>query len=105
MPRHSSSILDLARRGAEVRWRELQSELSDLLKAFPSLGSANGGAGAKRAKVRRARASSSDDGVSGRTIRRGKMSRAARLAVSLRMKKYWAARRAAKAKGRKTLEK
>jgi hypothetical protein len=33
------------------------------------------------------------------------VSRAARLAVSLRMKKYWAARRAAKAKGRKALEK
>jgi hypothetical protein len=105
MPKHLSSIVDLARRGAEVRWQELQSELSELLKAFPDLSSANGGAGAKGAEVRRGRASSSNNGVDSPSTRRGKMSRAARLAVSLRMKKYWAVRRAAKAKGRKALEK
>ena len=105
MPKDSSSILHLARRGAEVRLRELQSELSDLLKAFPGLVGEDGRSFAKGRKVRRPRASSSDNGVGGSSTRRGKMSRAARLAVSLRMKKYWAARRAARIKDRKTVEK
>jgi hypothetical protein len=37
MTKASFSILDLARRGAVVRWNELQSELADLVKMFPSL--------------------------------------------------------------------
>jgi len=93
MPKHSSSILELARRGAEARWAELQSELADLRRAFPDLG----GARSRKAGATTERASSSNT-VSGGNVdsqqrRRGKMSPAARRAVSVRMKKYWAARR------------
>ena len=35
--KHSASILEWARRGAEARWNELQAEASALLKAFPDL--------------------------------------------------------------------
>jgi hypothetical protein len=94
MPKHSSHILDLARRGAEHRYAELKAEMSSLVKTFPDLvgkagrqvsGSVSKGSAAVEAEVpvvrRRAR----------------KMSAAARRAVSARMKKYWAARRKAKA--------
>ena len=37
MPRHSSHRLDLARRGAEARYRELVAELKMLAQAFPHL--------------------------------------------------------------------
>jgi hypothetical protein len=38
MPRHSSHILELARRGAEHRYAELQAEIAALVNAFPTLG-------------------------------------------------------------------
>ena len=96
MPKHSSSILALARRGAEARWNELQAELAGLRRAFPDLGGAREtvattntrGAG----RTKRMSGETSDT----QTSRRRKMSPAARRAVSLRMKKYWAARRKAK---------
>jgi hypothetical protein len=93
MQKHSSSILELARRGAEARWNELQSELAGLRRAFPDLGSA--GSSRPTATTRRVRASGavSDGTVDSQKRRRRKMSPAARRAVSLRMKKYWAARR------------
>jgi hypothetical protein len=37
MPKHSSHILELAKRGAEVRLRELAGEAKTLLAAFPDL--------------------------------------------------------------------
>ena len=39
MAKHSASILEWARRGAEARWSELQAEAAGLLKAFPDLAS------------------------------------------------------------------
>jgi len=93
MPKHSSSILALARRGAEARWNELQSELAGLRRAFPDLG------GARRAvATTKARGAGRSNTMSGQTIdtqthRRRQMSPAARRAVSFRMKKYWAGRR------------
>jgi hypothetical protein len=89
MPKYSSNILEFARRGAEHRYRELNAEIASLVKHFPHLRSRSGGPRSapvetvKRAKRRRRR--------------RRKMSAAARKAVSARMKKYWAARRKAKA--------
>lgn len=86
MARHSSHILELARKGAEHRLQELKAEMAALRKNFPHLaeqaGTAVGHAvGTAEAKVRKA-------------ARRGRgMSAAARKAVSERMKKYWAARR------------
>jgi hypothetical protein len=93
MPKHSSSILDLARRGAEVRWNELQSELSDLFKAFPDLRNVRSTATAMIPQGHRGLRTASNDSANGQKTRRGKMSPAARRAVSSRMKKYWAARR------------
>jgi hypothetical protein len=37
MPKYSSHILELARRGAELRWHELQAEVAALIKLFPHL--------------------------------------------------------------------
>jgi len=37
MPRHSSQILKLAKRGAEARFRELVDELKALTQSFPHL--------------------------------------------------------------------
>jgi hypothetical protein len=37
MPKHSSQILQLAKRGAEVRFRELLDELKFLTLSFPHL--------------------------------------------------------------------
>jgi hypothetical protein len=85
MPKHSSHILELAKRGAEHRYQELKAELKTLEKLLSRLhyGSAvspamPGAAGESR--IRR---------------RRRKMSAAARKAISERMKKSWAKRRKA----------
>ena len=37
MAKHSSSILELARRGAQHRYEELQEELASLVRQFPDL--------------------------------------------------------------------
>jgi hypothetical protein len=92
MTKPSFSILDLARRGAMVRWNELQSELADLVKMFPSLRDVRTG-GTTIPGERGAATTGSNGGVDSRGTRRRKMSPVARKAVSLRMKKYWAARR------------
>jgi hypothetical protein len=82
-----------ARRGAEARFRELAEEAKHLLKVFPDLSASfdedelplnfilRKGAGKSATRVRR---------------RRRKMTAAQRKAVSARMKKYWASRRASK---------
>jgi hypothetical protein len=84
MPKHSSSILELARKGASHRYDELKAELAALIKAFPHLefGSAISPA-APKAEFDRLR----------KPRTRKPMSAAAKKAVSARMKKYWAARR------------
>jgi hypothetical protein len=67
----------LARHGAAAAIAELEGEIATIRRAFPSVvGNARGKRGGGRK-------------------RRG-MSAAARKAVSARMKKYWAARKAAK---------
>ena len=82
-------LKDLARRGAVARLSELQEEAAAILRAFPELRRA-GNAGIAY----------TDDGT---TILPGKrrrtrkpMSAAQRRAVGIRMKKYWAKRRAAR---------
>jgi len=72
-------LREYARDGAKARAAELEAELSRIYGAFPELR----GAGARRegAKTRR------------RTGRRKPMTAAQKKAVSMRMKKYWAARR------------
>ena len=87
MPKHSSHILELARRGAEHRYQELKTEIGSLVKLFPHLRSRSGGLlSAPVETVQRAI----------RRRRRRKMTEAAKKAVSERMKKLWAARRKAK---------
>ena len=87
MPKHSSRILELAKRGAEHRYQELKAELKALEKLFGRLhyGSAvspamPGAAGETTVRRRRKRS----------------MSAAARKAISQRMKKFWAAKRKTK---------
>jgi len=73
----------LARLGAEARLRALETERAQILRSFPGLrtGAAASAGPAAAASVRRRR----------------QMSAAERKSVSLRMKKYWAERRKAKA--------
>ncbi len=114
MAKHSADILEWARRGAEARWQQLQTEMASLLDTFPHLGGAARGRGGRRANS----AASSPDaqaalsggrGRSGRGAaqtasgdtaarKRSKMTAAQKKAVSLRMKRYWADRRKATAK-------
>ena len=79
-----------ARRGAEARVAELTAELNDIYKAFPDLrpGGAKASAGGGRG---------SEIGNGRKRKRRG-MTAAQKAEVSKRMKKYWAARRAKKAR-------
>lgn len=74
-----SELVRFARTGAEARLQSLEAEIQTILRLFPDL---------------RKRGSSSGNSVGPR--RGGRMSAAARKAVSIRMKKYWAARRKAK---------
>ena len=80
-----SELVRLARLGAEARLVALERERAEILRSFPDL--KNGTA--------------TRSAVSSGPRRRPQMSAAARRAVSIRMKKYWADRRKAKeAKGR-----
>lgn len=80
----------LALVGAEARLRELEQERATLLRIFPGLrGSRNASIGTPATRA------ASQPG----RRRRRRMSAAARKAVSQRMKRYWAARRAGRAKG------
>jgi hypothetical protein len=93
MPRQSSRILELARKGAEHRLEELLAEIATLIENFPHL---------NRRAHRRPQIDLSSEPAAiidrkPRGRRRG-MSAAARKAASQRMKKYWAARRAGKKK-------
>jgi hypothetical protein len=88
MPKHSSQILKLARKGAEARLHELETEIAAIAKIFPHLefGSA----------VSPSMPDAVEQSVQPKVRRRNrrKMSAAARKAVSVRMKKYWAERKA-----------
>jgi hypothetical protein len=93
MPKHSLHILDLAKKGAEARFRELLDEAALLMNSFPHLRDAFDkdqlpiSFVLRRESNRRA----------AKARRRRKMSAAARKAVSDRMTKYWAAKRKRKA--------
>jgi hypothetical protein len=87
MPKHASHILELAKRGAEHRYEELKAEVALLVRQFPHLHGRSAHRLGSPADTVKARI---------RRRRRRKMSEAARKALSLRMTKYWAARRKAK---------
>jgi hypothetical protein len=89
MPKHSSHILELARRGAEHRYAELKAEIAILVKQFPHL----------RASGRRTRIDMSSEPaamIDRPRRRRRKLSAAARRKISLAQKRRWAKHRAAK---------
>jgi len=90
MARHSSHFLELARKGAEHRYQELKAELASLEKAFPGLA-------ARAGRTLGETVNAVENTVSTVARRARSMSAAQRKAVSARMKKYWAARRKAKA--------
>ncbi len=93
MPKHSSQILELARKGAEHRYEELKAEMATLMKTFPHLATKAG----RRIAAATSRGRAVVEAEAPKVRRRvRKMSAAARKAVSERMKKYWAARRKAK---------
>jgi len=75
----------LARLGAEARLIALEQERADILRNFPGL------AGASKAASR-----AGGRAAAPRRRRQSRMSAAARKAVSVRMKKYWAERRKGK---------
>ncbi|HEX2452667.1 MAG TPA: hypothetical protein VHI99_03150 [Vicinamibacterales bacterium] len=77
-----AELVKLARLGAEARLVALERERAEILRTFPDL---------KNGSVTRG-------AVSSGTRRRPHMSAAARRAVSIRMKKYWASRRKAQTK-------
>lgn len=77
----SKELQRFARLGAEARLSELELERAAILRSFPDLARRGTRGGSSAAAPRR----------------RSNMSAAARKAVSVRMKKYWASRRKAKA--------
>jgi hypothetical protein len=86
----------MARKGAEHRYEELTTEIALLVKNFPHL--ARSAAKSASRVISRGVAAAETEAPKVRRAR--KMSAAARKAVSTRMKKYWAARRSAKSKGK-----
>jgi antibiotic biosynthesis monooxygenase (ABM) superfamily enzyme len=92
MAKDTSHILEMARKGAEHRYEELKAEIAALIKTFPHLregkASIRKTAGVEQGQELAADAPS--------VQKRPRWSAAAKKAVSLRMKKYWATKRAAK---------
>ena len=93
MAKHSSNILEMARKGAEHRYEELRAEITTLVKHFPHV-ARKAGHQISQAVSRGAAAVETEAPKIRRRAK--KMSAAARKAVSERMKKYWAKRRKAK---------
>jgi len=89
MAKHSSSILELARRGAQHRYEELQAELASLVRQFPDLKSG------AREIVRRGRRAAAAAAAALRPRRRRKLSASARARISAAQRARWAKHRAA----------
>ena len=90
-------LKDLARRGAVARLVELREEAAAIMKAFPELRKGN----IDDPFTRRGIIANTDDGTTilpgTRRRKRKPMTAAQRRAVGLRMKRYWAQRRKARA--------
>jgi hypothetical protein len=91
MAKYSSSILDLARRGATHRYEELKAEMASLVRHFPDI------AGTGREIVRRGRRAVKAAAQEHQPRKRRTMSAKARKAISDAQKKRWAKQKAAKA--------
>lgn len=84
----------LAQRGAAARVAEINAELAEIQRAFGT------GRAARRVQTGSGGGTLAPEDGKKKRRRRPPMSAAQKKAVGLRMKKYWAARRAEKAKGR-----
>jgi hypothetical protein len=93
MPKYPSHILELAKRGAEVRFRELVQEAKHLIGLFPHRRDA---ADKDELPIAFILAKGAGRSAKRQAPRRRKMSAAARKAISDRMKTLWVARRKAK---------
>jgi hypothetical protein len=89
MAKHSSHILELAKRGAQHRYQELKAELDSLVQHFPSLR-----AGTREA-VRRGRRAVKAAVAELQPRKRRKMSAAARKAIGDAQRARWAKQKAA----------
>lgn len=89
-----TSLQRLAEIGAAQRLAEIDQERAALLRSFPALRGGTATASRRSTRVRRVKPTA-------RRRRRSTMSAEARKAVSLRMKKYWAARRKSATKATK----
>jgi hypothetical protein len=99
MPRskRNAHLLELARRGAEVRLRELVQEARNVIGLFPHLRDSYDRDELPVSFIIRRDADRVTRASAAQRPRR-RMSAAARRAVSLRMKRYWASRRKKPAK-------
>jgi hypothetical protein len=93
MPKHSSHILELARRGADARFRELIDELNMLTLSFPHLRDAVGRDDLPINFILRRGRDKADAGAAPR--KRRELSAKARKAISDAQKKRWAKQKAA----------
>jgi len=94
----TDQLRQLAKHGAAARILELEAEIAAIRGAFPAGPGRRRGAGRRGGKRGRP-AGATRTGGAGRKRRR--MSPAARRAISERMTKYWAARRARKGMSKK----
>jgi hypothetical protein len=96
MAKHSSHILEMARKGADHRYQELKMEIGLLVKQFPHLRVSDRASAGTATRT----ASTGDfDQESGpvRIVKRRKMSAKARKAISVAQKARWAKHKAKKA--------
>ena len=93
MAKYSASILELARRGAQHRYEELQAELASLVRQFPDLKTTT------REIARRGRTAFQAAGAEVQPRRRRKMSAAARARISAAQRARWAKQRGENGQG------
>jgi len=89
MAKHSSSFLELARRGAQHRYEELQVELASLVRQFPDLRRK------AREVVRRGRRAATAAVAELQPRKRRRLSAAARARISAAQRARWAKQKAA----------
>ena len=92
MAKHSSHILDMARKGAEHKFQELKAEIAALVKNFPEL-AARAGAQVSRAAVavpKKGKAAVVAVTSGAAPKKRRKVSAKARKAMSTAQKARWA---------------
>jgi hypothetical protein len=100
MAKHSSHIIDMARKGAEHKYEELTAEIAALVKHFPHLAGRKGGIVSRGASVLSKRGRAVVAAVTGEATpkKRRKMSAKARNAISQAQKARWAKQRAGEKK-------